>query len=74
MQRLGGNEAIIHKCLAHTPKGEHSGNSTKLARIYMRHDYETQICDAWNRLGAHLEQVMAAGNAISMSFSLAKAA
>jgi integrase len=62
MQRLGVGEAIVHRCLAHTSKVAGAGkidvDSIKLGRIYLRFEYEAEMRDAWNRLGAHLEQIM----------------
>ena len=48
MQSLGVPESTIHRCLNHA-------RTDKLDRIYLQHDYSTEMANAWRVLGQRLE-------------------
>lgn len=47
MQSLGVPESIVHRCLNHA-------RSDKLDRVYLQHDYASEMEDAWRLLGERL--------------------
>jgi integrase len=47
MQSLGVPESIIHRCLNHA-------RTDKLDRVYLQHDYATEMANAWRLLGQRI--------------------
>lgn len=47
MQSLGVPESIVHRCLNHA-------RTDKLDRVYLQHDYASEMTDAWRLLGERL--------------------
>lgn len=48
MQSLGVAESIVHRCLNHA-------RSDKLDRVYLQHDYSSEMREAWRLLGERLD-------------------
>jgi integrase len=53
MQGLGVLPDVIDRCQNHVLKG------SKIRRHYLHHDYAAEKRDAWNRLGAEIESILA---------------
>jgi len=51
MQSLGVSESIVHRCLNHA-------RTDKLDRVYLQHDYSSEMKAAWQLLGERLAILM----------------
>jgi len=56
MQGMGVSLDVIDRCQNHVLAG------SRVRRIYLRHDYESEKTDAWRKLGSRIEAIFA-GNA-----------
>lgn len=60
MQRLEVSLDVIDRCQNHVLSGskKESGNNNRVRRHYMHYKYETEMRDAWRKLGAQLTQIL----------------
>lgn len=55
MTALGVLPEVAERCLNHLEEN-------KIKRTYQRHGYQSEMADAWRRLGEHLEALVGSKN------------
>jgi integrase len=50
MQKCGVSKEVIHACMNHNER-----NGNQLDKVYLQYDYQDEMNEAWDKLGAYIE-------------------